>query len=250
MAVCVMVVGAKLFPDRVMSTYSSSAFCHMSHSPYALIAAVHVYVVRGKCSLSNTRAAASGRPQRQDAMRNSVYRRASGFWGFFDPPASFDSKAFACLARTAASAACSILSAFWNWPSTPYAQMSAEATGTSGTSRSPRMSSTSAAAALAPTFPPFAPARISAEYVCDVGVIPASRKSLYAANASRQSPKAPTACMYAVYVYAVGALRPGPCFFIQSITSRTRLSSPRRPATESTVVATCALGVSSSASRS
>ena len=56
--------------------------------------------------------------------------------------------------------------------------------------------------------------------------------------------------MYAVYVYAVGALRPGPCFFIHSITSRTRLSSPRRPATESTVVATCALGISSFASLS
>ena len=57
---------------------------------------------------------------------------------------------------------------------------------------------------------PFAPARISAEYVCDVGVIPAARMAPYAANASRQSPAAPTACMYAVYVYAVGALRPGP----------------------------------------
>ena len=175
----------------------------MSHSPYALIAAVHVYVVRGKCSLSNTRAAASGRAQRHDAMRNSVYRRASGFF-------ERASALVACAARTAASAASSMRSALWNWPSTPYAQMSAEATGTSGTSRSPRMSSTSSAAALAPTLPPFAPARISAEYVCDVGVIPAARMAPYAANASRQSPAAPTACMYAVYVYAVGALRPGP----------------------------------------
>ena len=48
--------------------------------------------------------------------------------------------------------------------------------------------------------------------------------------------------MYAVYVYAVGADRPGPCARIHSKMERTRPRSPLRPAMERTVVATWALG--------
>ena len=141
-------------------------------------------------------------------------------------------------------------SAFANCPATPYAQMSAEATGTSGETRSARMSSTSAHAALAPTLPPLAPARISAEYVCEVGVTPRTRISRYTANASRHrsSSAAPSAWMYAVYVNAVGATRDrsppeiSETARIQEKTARALARSPRRPATERTVVATCALG--------
>ena len=48
--------------------------------------------------------------------------------------------------------------------------------------------------------------------------------------------------IYAVYVYAVGADRPGPCARIHSKMERTRPRSPLRPAMERTVVATWALG--------
>ena len=183
-------------PRPRISAYVASASLHRSHSPYALIAAVHVCVVRGAPLLNTSPPSRPTAPARRDEelrVQLRVGKRTRGDGGLAGTPLRhprgspravlgrpFTSRAFfrtraalsafalravssSCFALVTASTALSMRSAFANCPAMPYAQMSAEATGTSGEKRSARMSSTSAHAALAPTLPPLAPARISAE---------------------------------------------------------------------------------------
>ena len=193
MATRVMPVGATAPPSAVIRAYSSSALSNAPHSPYALIAAVHVYVVRGKSADSKTSAARVGpaaRTRRDEKLRVQLRVRSTAASRSPRSPETEEllrptlflhplRRLGVLRVRLGGDGLDGSEHPFGvcELPATPYAQMSADAMGTPGEMPSSRMSSTNAAAAFAPTLPPLAAPRMSAGIVWVVGETPAARMS-------------------------------------------------------------------------